>query len=261
MKFKVGDLVKIKDGLEEGEKYGGLTLYGPRMNFKGQKRIEGISGQQKQFYEIGCFSYTQEMLEKVEDRRSGMRFKVGDKVRVREWDDMEREFDLDNEGDIDCPHSFVKEMKKFCGKTCEISKVADSYYRFKEDGEFWNFTDEMLIPVEFTKGDMKNGMLLETREGVRFLWESDKAINLDGHIAFMRNDLKNESDKSFDIVKAGYPNKKAKTIKEMLGMDFSEIIWERQEQPTTKDVSLDEINALLKEKYPTIQHFNLPIKE
>ena len=41
-----------------------------------------------------------------------MKYKVGDKVRVREWDDMEKEFGLDEYGGIVvCGFSFDINMK------------------------------------------------------------------------------------------------------------------------------------------------------
>lgn len=131
MKFKVGDLVKIKDGLKEGEQYGGLTLNSGIMNFAGAKRIERISGSRSQFYEIGGFYYTKEMLEKVEEMENGMRFKVGDKVRVREWEDMERQFGVDSDGDIVCEKIFISTMRGHCGKTFEIIKCNERLLQVK----------------------------------------------------------------------------------------------------------------------------------
>lgn len=38
-----------------------------------------------------------------------------------------------------------------------------------------------------------------------------------------------------------------------------ELLWKEINEPVTKDVSLEEINELLKEKYPDVEKFNLPI--
>lgn len=78
-----------------------------------------------------------------------MKYKVGDKVRVRQWDDMAKEFDV-NDGDIymtDC--RFIKEMKQYCGKTYEISNMCLVYYNLKTENKVldWVFTDEMLEDV------------------------------------------------------------------------------------------------------------------
>lgn len=47
-----------------------------------------------------------------------MRCKVGDKVRVRQWDDMAKESGLNDCGDIN--NGFTQSMKHFCGRIYEI---------------------------------------------------------------------------------------------------------------------------------------------
>lgn len=84
-----------------------------------------------------------------------MKYKVGDKVRVRAWDDMEKEFGLDASGDIECRCWFTKGMRDSCGKIVQIESVSpeiDAYY-IKDD--FHAFTDDMLEAVadDFKVGD------------------------------------------------------------------------------------------------------------
>lgn len=78
-----------------------------------------------------------------------MKYKVGDKVRVREWDDMEREFGLTVEGDINCCESydFIETMKNLCGKELEVCQVKKDCYELWH-GQGWCYTDEMLEPIE-----------------------------------------------------------------------------------------------------------------
>ena len=75
------------------------------------------------------------------------KFKVGDKVRVREWDDMAKEFGS-NEVMIFCTRSFIDCMKPLCGKVFTVIEVrsTDSYGL---DGEAsgWRFSDDMLYPA------------------------------------------------------------------------------------------------------------------
>lgn len=61
-----------------------------------------------------------------------MQYKVGDVVRIRDWDDLVVEF---GEGDCDipCPFTFISEMIVFCGKEYVVSKIRDSGDRY--DGE------------------------------------------------------------------------------------------------------------------------------
>lgn len=49
-------------------------------------------------------------------------FNVGDRVIVRQWDDMEREFGLTGDS-INCKCTFVPSMRSFCGKEFTITKI------------------------------------------------------------------------------------------------------------------------------------------
>ena len=85
-----------------------------------------------------------------------MKFKVGDKVKVRSWGSMEAEFGLDYNA-IDNPgYCFVKSMKKYCGKYVTISGCHRNYYNIKEDDEQYSWTDTMFEAVvghKFKLGD------------------------------------------------------------------------------------------------------------
>lgn len=50
-------------------------------------------------------------------------FAVGDRVRIREWDDMAEEFGADEDGEIPCAYAFIESMREFCGQEYTISKV------------------------------------------------------------------------------------------------------------------------------------------
>ena len=75
------------------------------------------------------------------------KFKIGDKVRVRQWADMEKEYGLDPWGDIRVPHSFTIDMKKYCGTVRTIKSVytgiCGTYYRMKEDEYLLYWSEEM----------------------------------------------------------------------------------------------------------------------
>lgn len=74
-----------------------------------------------------------------------MKYKVGDKVKVRSWDSMVKEFGVDRLGDIKLSDTyFVHDMKAYCGKTLTITHVGESEYRTK--GNTWYWTDEMFEP-------------------------------------------------------------------------------------------------------------------
>ena len=79
-----------------------------------------------------------------------MKYKRGDKVKIRQWDDMASEFDIDSSGDIEIPSFyFTRKMERFCGKIVTIQeKLVDlndiEYYEIIEDvnHEFF-FSDDM----------------------------------------------------------------------------------------------------------------------
>ena len=50
-------------------------------------------------------------------------YKVGDRVRIRDWDDMKREFGVDREGDIQAETWFRKKQKYLCGEKGTIIEI------------------------------------------------------------------------------------------------------------------------------------------
>lgn len=77
------------------------------------------------------------------------RFKVGDLVRVREWDDMKKEFGSDGDLRIYCKCSFIYMMKDTCGDVCTIKDLTESgNYKLsgkKESGRI--YSEDMLYPA------------------------------------------------------------------------------------------------------------------
>lgn len=59
------------------------------------------------------------------------KFKVGELVRIRQWDDMEKEIGFDAYGDINSLVPFVTYMKPLCGKYAEIVRLNGSLVELK----------------------------------------------------------------------------------------------------------------------------------
>ena len=82
------------------------------------------------------------------------KFKVGDRVKVRSWDSMEKTYGSEN-GYIPVPCTFCPGMRKYCGKIVTIKRVTSGgNYLIEEDKESWGFSNEMLELGVF--GETKN---------------------------------------------------------------------------------------------------------
>ena len=100
-----------------------------------------------------------------------MKYKVRDKVRVRQWDDMAKEFGLIFGDDIDIPNcTFVNKMKRYCGSVVTIHDIVcnNSRYLVKEDD--WNFfwIDDMFEDLKINNSIYAEGTMLKiikTTEG------------------------------------------------------------------------------------------------
>lgn len=57
-------------------------------------------------------------------------YQIGDRVTIRQWDDMAAEFGLNRFGDIKVPKAcFTESMRKYCGKTLTIVRKTTIYLR------------------------------------------------------------------------------------------------------------------------------------
>ena len=72
------------------------------------------------------------------------KYKVGDRVRVRSWESMEKEFGVARNGNIYLVGECVfKEMKKYCGKSYVVSDIR-LYDKYVLKDTQWSWTEEML---------------------------------------------------------------------------------------------------------------------
>lgn len=116
---------------------------------------------------------------------------------------------------------------------------------------------------EFTLEDIKDEMIIKLRNGTIYISLGQRFINEYGFMPKYKyfSNFKCRTNSNFDIVEIYDANKKyGYGFNGMLTInENSELLWKETEEPVTKDVSLEEINALLKEKYPDVEKFNLPI--
>jgi hypothetical protein len=105
----------------------------------------------------------------VEANKSKHKFKVGDKVRIRQWDDMAEEFGV-NYGFINVgTNIFTYAMKYLCGKIAIIKATgANNLVRLEfkgnvDDTDYWVYTTDMIEP--YTPRVAKAGEYVKVIEG------------------------------------------------------------------------------------------------
>lgn len=96
-------------------------------------------------------------------------FKVGDLVRVRDWDDMKSQYGLDDlDGYIDCIAGFTEDMRHLCGfefTILNVEEYADGRFRYDfgypefkrwDATRNWYITQDMLERVNDAEDDAEN---------------------------------------------------------------------------------------------------------
>jgi hypothetical protein len=90
-----------------------------------------------------------------------MRYKVGDKVRIKskEWYEKNK----DKYGNVNIPLLFNYKMSYYCGEITKITKIEkDKYYRIYLDGERWVWSDEMFDENYKDMGERNVKISIET---------------------------------------------------------------------------------------------------
>lgn len=83
-------------------------------------------------------------------------FKVGDRVVVRDWDDMAKEYGVDRWGDISKDSQFTSSMKHLCGRTATVKAVKQGFRHKIVEVDFddksrsgcWTFNHWMFNPID-----------------------------------------------------------------------------------------------------------------
>ena len=181
-----------------------------------------------------------------------VRFKVGDKVRIREWDDMAKEFKVDKDGDIKTSNKyFCRNMKKYCGVVCEVINV-DRNYDYYElnniDDDECIFDDDMLIPYKFGKMDLKTGMVVETKGNGVYLVFGNRLISFSGYepLSYYNEDLSHSTNNDFDIIRCFDISDTVYSVGSLC-THIGSLLWERRLEE--KVISSDEAFKVLKEHY------------
>ena len=75
--------------------------------------------------------------------------KVGEKYKVRSWDDMEKEFGtvIGCEMFIPCRGSFMLSMKKYCNTIVTVNVVSNNFFKIQEDKGVFIWSIDMIRPL------------------------------------------------------------------------------------------------------------------
>ena len=150
MKYKVGDKVKIRADLKPGADYGGLvpmlSMCSKRGNVVTIKNSEVCDG--LLLYHIEgdeCdFLWTEEMFEEIADKEkagTAMKYKIGDKVKIRE--DLRFTYNWNDTG-----INITDDMARKAGKTATIKNIYPiNRYTIEEDGGCRTWHEDMFEDV------------------------------------------------------------------------------------------------------------------
>lgn len=83
------------------------------------------------------------------------KFKVGDRVQFKSWEEMEKEFGVDSNGRIDVVYGFTIGMKHLCNTYATVDSIEDDSVFLKDftakGAVGWCFCCDMLKPVKEEK--------------------------------------------------------------------------------------------------------------
>lgn len=132
--FKIGDKVRLRDGLEEGEVYGGLTFLSGMKELQGKElTIDYIDKDGDYTFEEGNYYCSEEMLEKVFSDGDLLEFALG-KLNIAK-EELEKELREEYEKnkiekqELEHMKKRYNDLESYCSKTeCNNCDV----YKFKK---------------------------------------------------------------------------------------------------------------------------------
>lgn len=133
--------------------------------------------------------------------------------------------------------------------TFGVMICVSGYNHWANNNNFRYYIDKegKKVQKEFTKSDLKDGMMCERADGKKMLWFNGEMRGIDTWCSGTQSNLTNLGREDLSIVRVGYPDfDKHTTISHALNGEFKEILWERKQE---KEISSEEAFAVLKEHY------------
>ena len=135
------------------------------------------------------------------------KFKVGDRVQFKTWEEMEKEFGLRFSYNINLEPSFTDEMTYLCGSYATIIEILDnkkvlldSFSETQHDNNQWAYTLDMLKPAEkdLASEDLKD-CVGYSLEGIKNSLKGDKVILLDDRMLTLDEQIKYHEKKLTEL--------------------------------------------------------------
>lgn len=132
-----------------------------------------------------------------------MKYKVGDRVRIKTWEQMVSEFGIiENgmfEGDIETPNLciFRKAMKPLCGTVQEIDQVHQNFKLYSITDYHWCISDSMISGLAEGKGVQKEDSEFRPAEKTNYDVHRELCIGLNDLYVSKNEDYGNSFAEGF----------------------------------------------------------------
>lgn len=181
--YNVGDRVRImtmsevEEKFELSEKHGykGVSCYTSQamMEEVGGLTGEIIQADSDNCYKIKdcCWWIPQEII-----AENVSKFNVGDYVQIKSWEEMEAEFGLNDDGNIDCEAVFTTSMKHLCGVEFTITDMTYDDKRVYGHGRNYIVTTDMIEMSKKSDIEELYHKLVKEHEELKKKYEKIKEI-------------------------------------------------------------------------------------
>lgn len=167
-----------------------------------------------------------------------MKFKAGDRVQIKSWEEMEKEFGTDCVGNINCNMSFTSSMKKYCGATAIISAIdSDRTVELTStspniDFSVWTFSTDMIKKVnDFKTGDrVRINKQATIEDFTKNHWNGCRS----GTLEFIRNNA--DEEETFIVTKATKEYLEVEGYDEVININIFELVERKAKKVTMKEV-------------------------
>lgn len=110
-------------------------------------------------------------------------FKVGDRVVVRDWDDMAKEYGTYDGGEtIKCPNGFIEPMRHLCGRTATVTDVNGTSISVDFDDKsgdvYWSYANCMFNPIDASKFFVGYHVIIRQWNDMKKTGRQDNAGNM-----------------------------------------------------------------------------------